>query len=114
MSSELGAPGSNGRQGEVRFDSAPDTPQDLSAGSESASGTTTPHDPSQAAKHAKSSSELLRRLSLKEVLTMQQADLQKQYPSLNLTGRIISATFCIPYRLYFQPGRDWVCSLLWR
>jgi trehalose 6-phosphate synthase/phosphatase len=114
MSSELGLPGSNGRHGEVRFDSAADTPQDPSAGSESASGTTTPHDPSQAAKHVKSSSELLRRLSLKEVLTMQQADLQKQYPSLNLTGRIISATFCIPYRLYFQPGRDWVCSLLWR
>ncbi|KAL2843803.1 glycosyltransferase family 20-domain-containing protein [Aspergillus pseudodeflectus] len=107
MSSEQGAPGSNGRQGELGFDSAPDTPQHLPAGSESASGTTTPHNPSQAAKHANSSSELLRRLSLKEVLTMQQADLQKQYPSLNLTGRIISATFCIPYRLYFQPGRDW-------
>ena len=33
------------------------------------------------------------------------------YPSLNLSGRLISATFCVPYDIGYAPGRDWVnCS----
>jgi trehalose 6-phosphate synthase/phosphatase len=32
----------------------------------------------------------------------------KQWPSLSLTGRIISATFNVPYSIGFTPGKDWV------
>ncbi|KAL2862932.1 putative alpha,alpha-trehalose-phosphate synthase subunit Tps2 [Aspergillus lucknowensis] len=108
MSLQQENPTPNGRPGDVRFDPITDTStEDLSAGSDPASDISPPSSPSEAAKHAKSGRELLRRLSLKEVLTLRQADLQQQYPSLNLTGRIISAALCIPYKVYFQAGRDW-------
>ena len=75
------------------------------------SDVTTPATPEQAAKQARSGRELLRRLSL--VGTSPQAvpeiDPCEQHPGLRLSGRIISATFCIPYKLYFQSGSDWVC-----
>lgn len=32
------------------------------------------------------------------------------YPTLHLSGRIISATFCIPHSLGFRSGQDWVSS----
>ncbi|KAI9373240.1 glycosyltransferase family 20-domain-containing protein [Aspergillus egyptiacus] len=71
-----------GKPGEVRFDSIPDTStEDASAAAAALT---------DAAKHAKSG-----------------ADLIKEYPTLNLSGRIISATFCIPYKTYFGKGRDW-------
>lgn len=31
-----------------------------------------------------------------------------QYPSLGLSGRIISATFNVPYTIGYSPGNDWV------
>jgi trehalose 6-phosphate synthase/phosphatase len=35
-------------------------------------------------------------------------DPRTTYPGLQLTGRIISAAFCIPYKVAFRPGSDWV------
>ena len=69
---------------------------------------TSPTTPAQAAKDAKSGVELLRRLSLRGSPTMLDTDPREQYPSLRLTGRVISAAFCIPYKLYLHPGTDWV------
>jgi trehalose 6-phosphate synthase/phosphatase len=34
-----------------------------------------------------------------------------QYPSLGLSGRIISATFNVPYTIGYSPGNAWVNSL---
>jgi hypothetical protein len=30
-----------------------------------------------------------------------------QYPSFGLTGNIISATLCVPYKVSYVPGEDW-------
>ncbi|PYI10476.1 hypothetical protein BO78DRAFT_393899 [Aspergillus sclerotiicarbonarius CBS 121057] len=68
---------------------------------------TSPTTPAQVAKDAKSGVELLRRLSLRGAPTMLDTDSREQYPSLRLTGRVISAAFCIPYKLYLHPGSDW-------
>ncbi|KAL4924670.1 putative alpha,alpha-trehalose-phosphate synthase subunit Tps2 [Aspergillus undulatus] len=106
MSIQEKAPMPDGRPGEVRFDSFSDaSPQNTDGGSDTAS----PDAQVEAgtAKSARSGSELLRKFSLKEVLTLRAADFQKQYPSLNLSGRIISAAFCIPNKLYFRAGSDW-------
>lgn len=107
MSSRASVP--SGRPGEVRFDSFSDASAQAAFGSSNpGSGTASPFTPSDSSKDAESGSQLLRRLSLKEVLTMRASDFQEQYPSLNLTGRIISAAFCIPHKLYFRAGSDWV------
>lgn len=67
--------------------------------------------PVQAARKASSGMELLRRLSLtSESATLPQIDPRMEHPGLNLSGRVISATFCIPYKLNFQSGSDWVCG----
>ena len=70
--------------------------------------------PTRAGSNASSGIELLRRLSL---VNSQPIDLnydpRAAYPSLNLTGRVISATFCIPYGIsHAADGNDpWVsCS----
>jgi trehalose 6-phosphate synthase/phosphatase len=34
-------------------------------------------------------------------------DPRAAHPSLNLSGRIISATFAVPYSIGFSPGNDW-------
>ena len=67
--------------------------------------------PTRAASGSRSSAELLRRLSLVDPdrPATPYLDPQVEYPALNLTGRIISATFCIPHTLGFRSGRDWVC-----
>ena len=66
--------------------------------------------PVQAARRASSGMDLLRRLSLtSESATLPQLDPRVEHPGLNLSGRLISATFCIPYKLNFQTGSDWVC-----
>jgi trehalose 6-phosphate synthase/phosphatase len=59
-----------------------------------------------------SGQELLRRLSLAgDASPMSpEVDPRAQHPGLNLSGRLISAAFCIPYKLYFQSGSDWVCG----
>jgi trehalose 6-phosphate synthase/phosphatase len=65
--------------------------------------------PVQAARKASSGMELLRRLSLtSESPALPKIDPREEYPGLNLSGRLISATFCIPYKLSFQSGSDWV------
>ncbi|MCJ1471546.1 threalose-6-phosphate phosphatase [Lambiella insularis] len=68
-----------------------------------------PDSPTKAASGSRSSAELLRRLSL--VVGDRPAtptlDPRDAYPALHLTGRIISATFCIPHSLGFRSGRDW-------
>lgn len=77
-----------------------------------------PATPAEAAKNAKSPMEILRRLSLvgSSFPNLPDPDPREQHPGLKLTGRIISAAFCIPYRLFFRPESDWVCcpSLLLR
>lgn len=65
--------------------------------------------PVQAARKASSGMELLRRLSLTSDTSMSpEIDPRVEHPGLNLSGRLISATFCIPYKLNFQSGSDWV------
>ncbi|KAL4882346.1 glycosyltransferase family 20-domain-containing protein [Aspergillus karnatakaensis] len=97
MSLQPEDPVPNKGPGEVRFDSITETSvPDLTGQSDS-----------HAAADTRSGSELLNHLSLKNILSSRKADLQKQYPTLNLSGRIISAAFCIPHKLYFRPGHDW-------
>ncbi|EAW09163.1 putative alpha,alpha-trehalose-phosphate synthase subunit Tps2 [Aspergillus clavatus NRRL 1] len=66
-----------------------------------------PATPADAAKSAKSPIELLHRLSLNRTPLVPDFDPREQYPGLNLTGRFISAAFCIPYKVYYRPGSDW-------
>lgn len=63
--------------------------------------------PEQAAQGNPSGQDLLRRLSLVE---LPEIDPRIQHPGLRLSGRLISATFCLPYKLYFEEGADWVCG----
>ncbi|KAF7585589.1 threalose-6-phosphate phosphatase, partial [Aspergillus hancockii] len=70
----------------------------------SGSSDATPVTPAEAAKDARSGVELLRRLSLREMPKVLEADLRQQHPGLRLSGRIISAAFCIPYKVYYRPG----------
>lgn len=69
-----------------------------------------PATPERAAKHSRSGKELLRRLSLVGVSPQEipETDPRELYPGLRLSGRIISAAFCMPYKLYFNSGSDWV------
>ena len=69
-----------------------------------------PESPSKAAAGARSPQELPQRLSLMENRSSERPpdDPRKLYPTLQLSGRIISATFCIPYSLGFENGQDWV------
>ncbi|OJK00630.1 hypothetical protein ASPACDRAFT_59486 [Aspergillus aculeatus ATCC 16872] len=71
------------------------------------SSVASPSTPAQAAREAKSGPELLRRLSLVGTPTLSDMDPREQYPGLHLTGRIISAAFCVPYKLYMRSGSDW-------
>ncbi|KAJ5555484.1 hypothetical protein N7535_007922 [Penicillium sp. DV-2018c] len=60
-------------------------------------------------KEKKSSGmELLRRLSLASDSSMSpDTDPRARHSGLNLSGRLISVAFCIPYKLHFQSGSDW-------
>ncbi|KAK2750875.1 threalose-6-phosphate phosphatase [Onygenales sp. PD_40] len=68
-----------------------------------------PESPAEAARGAKSGADLLRRLSLMDATTppVSLSEPRAGHPGLRLTGRIISAAFCIPYKLTFRPGQDW-------
>jgi trehalose 6-phosphate synthase/phosphatase len=72
------------------------------------SGDSVPH----TKRRTSSGQELLRRLSLVGNASPMtpEVDPRAQHPGLNLSGRMISASFCIPYKLYFQAGSDWVCD----
>lgn len=71
-----------------------------------------PMSPADAASGATSGPELLRRLSLIGGAHLTPAtpviDPRADYPGLQLTGRIISASLCIPYKVAHQAGADWV------
>ncbi|OAL51906.1 alpha,alpha-trehalose-phosphate synthase-like protein subunit Tps2 [Pyrenochaeta sp. DS3sAY3a] len=58
-----------------------------------------------------SGEELLQKLSIgQESLTkpdLADVDPRAAHPSLNLSGRIISATFAVPYSIGHSPGNDW-------
>lgn len=66
--------------------------------------------PSNPGRKSSAGQDLLRRLSLTgEASPMSpEADPRAQHPGLKLSGRLISAAFCIPYKLYFQSECDWV------
>lgn len=67
--------------------------------------------PTEVAAGARSGEELLRKLSLMQDPSYKQdladVDPRAAHPGLNLSGRIISATFAVPYNIGFSPGNDW-------
>ena len=71
--------------------------------------------PTEAASGAKSNHEILRRMSLTGSLQghepLTDLDPRAAHPSLNLSGSVISATFCIPHSLQYRKGSDWVRRL---
>jgi trehalose 6-phosphate synthase/phosphatase len=71
-----------------------------------------PASPGEAVSGATSGPELLRRLSLvggSITPATPVLDPRAAHPGLQLTGRLISAAFCMPYKVAFQPDSDWVC-----
>ena len=73
-----------------------------------------PSSTAEIAAGARSPEELLRRLSL----TAQRPNYQDAagfnprtaYPGLHLSGNVISATFCVPYKINYGSSGEWVCS----
>lgn len=69
--------------------------------------------PSAAAAGAETNRDVLRRLSLNARPASRESsadvDPRAANPALNLSGGIISATFCIPHSLKYRKGQDWVC-----
>lgn len=57
-----------------------------------------------------SGEEILRRLSLTDERpkVSSRTKSRKGYPGLELSGNIISATFCVPYKIDYGSGGDWV------
>ena len=75
--------------------------------------------PTEAASGATSNREVLRRMSLTSghpradtAESLPDLDPREANPALGLSGGIISATFCIPHKLQYRKGADWVCELL--
>lgn len=68
--------------------------------------------PSAAASGAKSNHEILQRMSLNAGQerrdSLADIDPRAANPALNLSGGVISATFCIPHSLKYRKGQDWV------
>ena len=75
-------------------------------------GSAIPHSPVEVAKGARSGAELLRRLSLIEPARAETFDLDPMtlYPGLGLSGKVISATVCLPYQFGHRPGGEWDVS----
>jgi trehalose 6-phosphate synthase/phosphatase len=71
-----------------------------------------PESSTEVATGAKTGEELLRRLSLIGDTTgkhdLADVDPRAAHPALNLSGGVISVTFCVPYQFGFSPGLDWV------
>ena len=86
------------------------------AGDESNSYFTAPNAPpnpessAQAMAAVRSSAELVKDLDPvnSDLPSTLMADPHLAYPSLNLSGNVISAAFCIPYTLKFHEGGSWV------
>jgi len=74
--------------------------------------------PSEAASGAKSDRDVLRRMSLQSGLRTgepaEEVDPRAANPALNLSGGIISATFCIPHSLQYRKGAEWVSVFILR
>ncbi|KAF2083233.1 glycosyltransferase family 20 protein, partial [Saccharata proteae CBS 121410] len=69
-----------------------------------------PSSPTDVAAGARSGEELLRRLSLVDPSSkrdLADIDPRAAHPNLNLSGGVISATFCVPYNIGYSPGNDW-------
>lgn len=70
--------------------------------------------PTAAAAGSRSGEELLRRLSKSAESTDQHdladVDPRAAHPSLNLSGRVISATFAVPYSIGYAPDKEWELS----
>lgn len=70
-----------------------------------------PSSPTEVAKGARSSEELLRRFSLNGEGSnhpdLADVDPCAAHKNLNLSGHVISATFCVPYKIGYAPGADW-------
>lgn len=87
---------------------APDSGSIL--GASRAEDNETSSSPTRAASGSRNPAEVLRRLSLVDGDRPSTPDVDPRaaYPALNLSGRIISATFCIPHSLGFRSGHEWV------
>lgn len=72
-----------------------------------------PSSPSEAAAGATSPKDILRRLSLASQGTQQSeatgVDPREAHPQLGLSGNVISATFCVPYKINYASSGGWVC-----
>ncbi|KAF2807930.1 uncharacterized protein BDZ99DRAFT_420584 [Mytilinidion resinicola] len=70
-----------------------------------------PASPTEAAAGARSGEDLLRKLSLIGDTVgkpdLADVDPRAAHPGLNLSGGVISATFCVPYQIGYSPGLDW-------
>ena len=84
--------------------------EDSAAPSSAPSSVEPPDSPSQAAAGARTGAELLRRFSLVDAVKPEVTDSDPRvvHPALNLTGGLISSTFCIPHAVTFRGGADWV------
>jgi hypothetical protein len=75
-----------------------------------------PASPSQIAAGARSSQELLRRLSLPMSSSAAReskiSNPRARYDNLNLSGRIISVNFLIPFTAKISQDGGWVCCIL--
>jgi hypothetical protein len=64
---------------------------------------------------ASSPEELLRRFSLAgrtRKLSDVTEDPRTLHPNLHLSGNVISATFCVPYRIGYSCNGNWVCPIV--
>jgi hypothetical protein len=72
--------------------------------------------PADAAVGAESNTESLRQISLatssQKPGSLPEIDPRIAYPAMNLSGCIISATFCIPHSVAYRKGGDWVSRFL--
>jgi trehalose 6-phosphate synthase/phosphatase len=71
-----------------------------------------PISPADLAQGARSPEELLRRLSMadassKAAGTAKVVDPRTTHPSLNLSGNVISAAFCVPFKVHACPDGEW-------
>jgi trehalose 6-phosphate synthase/phosphatase len=67
--------------------------------------------PNEQAAGARTGEELLKRLSVSSESTkkhdLADVDPRAAHPGLNLSGKLISATFAVPYNLNYSKGNDW-------
>lgn len=70
--------------------------------------------PTELVAGANSPEELLRRLSVSEETPSQSSfasfNSSTSYPGLELSGNVISATFCVPYKIGYADNGKWVSS----